>query len=219
MKNLTSELTFRVIVVILYLPLAIIRVYYGRKTQQRASWKNLKETAERIGKLSYVLLCIVIPLFIAFFFLYVICPEWMSWFSLPFPVWLRWIGVGLGTISLPLLLWVHKTLGEHWSKSLEIREQHNLITDGPYRWVRHPMYSVLFAFMIAISFVSANCLIALSTVILIVLIFNVIIKEERMMIERFGDQYHAYMKRTGRLLPRIGYDNYDNNDQKNKKMH
>ncbi len=57
-----SEPTFRVLVMILYLPLALIRFYYGRKTHQKASWKSLKEAAERVGKLSYVLLCVHIPL-------------------------------------------------------------------------------------------------------------------------------------------------------------
>lgn len=233
MDKLTSELTFRVIYAVVYLSVVFIRVYYGRKAQtpaclvgwlagiigKKITWKSLKEVAKREGKLSLALWLILSLFWISFTFLYVIFPESISWSALPFPTWLRWIGVALGIVSLPLLLWIHQTLGKYWRTTLELREQHRMVTDGPYRWVRHPMYTQSITFFTALSLVSANPLMVLSTIIEITLILTRIRKEERMMIERFGDQYHNYVKRTGRLLPRIGGDKYDKNDQKNKKFH
>ena len=142
-------------------------------------------------------------LFITLLVLYATYPQWMARFRLPFPIWLRCIGVCLGLASLGLLVWVQDTLGRHWSTGLVLREEHTLVTTGPYRWVRHPMYTALFAFMIALALVSANWLVVLAPVGGISLFLARIPKEEGMMIEEFGDEYRAYMERTGRLLPRL----------------
>ncbi|MFQ6085803.1 MAG: isoprenylcysteine carboxylmethyltransferase family protein [Candidatus Bathyarchaeia archaeon] len=106
-------------------------------------------------------------------------------------------------VCLPLFLWVHHTLGKYFSPELELKEQHKLVSRGPYRWVRHPMYSVSFTLFIALSIVSANWLLSLLTVITIISVYARIGKEEAMMVERFGDEYRDYMTRTGRLLPRL----------------
>ena len=142
-------------------------------------------------------------LFITLLVLYATYPQWMTRFRLPFPIWLRYIGAGLGLASLALLLWVQDTLGRQWSTGLVLREEHTLVTSGPYRWVRHPMYTALFAFMIALGLVSANWLVVLAPAVAISLLLARIPKEESMMTEQFGDEYRAYMERTGRLLPRL----------------
>src|SRR5688572_12043966 len=69
---------------------------------------------------------------------YVLNPRWMRWSSLEFPSWLRWSGAGLGAASLPLANWVFHTLGKNITPTVETREEHELVTGGPYRWVRHP---------------------------------------------------------------------------------
>lgn len=135
--------------------------------------------------------------------LYVISPHWMTWFMLSFPTWSRWIGVGLGILSLLLLVWVQHTLGKYWSTDLQLRKQHTLITSGPYRWVRHPMYTAIFTLLIAFSLVSANWLIVLPCIVGIIVVYARIGKEETMMIKQFSGEYRDYMKRTGRLLPRL----------------
>jgi len=76
--------------------------------------------------------------------LHLINPGWMAWFGVRFPPLLRWIGAGLGVLSLVLLIWVQSALGRYWSTGLQLREEHTLVTGGPYRWGRHPMYSAIF---------------------------------------------------------------------------
>ena len=101
-------------------------------------------------------------------------------------------------------VWTHRTLGRNWSGILEVREDHRLVTSGPYRWVRHPMYSVFFIFCFAQLVISANALvgmIGLSTLSYFYL--RRVHDEEAMMIEQFGDAYRQYMGRTGRLVPRL----------------
>jgi protein-S-isoprenylcysteine O-methyltransferase Ste14 len=144
-----------------------------------------------------------LPFILAAIVLYAVNPPWLSAFAIPFPAWARWIGVGLAATSIPLLAWVHHTLGKHWSTSVQLQEGHTLVTSGPYRWVRHPMYAVLFAFFIGVSLISAFWLIVPLVVGSMLMLYMRLDKEEAMMIEQFGDAYRAYMRRTGRLLPHL----------------
>lgn len=134
--------------------------------------------------------------------LYLLFSPWMLWSQLPITDWLRWLGVGLGIVSLPFLTWVQHTLGKHWTVSLELQEEHKLVTTGPYRRVRQPMYcshSIFFFWVL----VSANLLLLINHLFTTILIVARIPKEEKMLLDQFGHEYRAYMKRTGRLLPRF----------------
>ncbi len=201
---MNNETTFRIIVLAIFILVISIRGYYARKVKQFGEKLSpSKESIEREGELSVVLRIILFYFGIAVAILYAIYPHWMTWFKIPFPASLRWIGVGLGIASLPLLVWVQHVLGRHWSSNLEVREQHTLVTSGPYRLVRHPMYTVFFALMISFSLVSANWLIMLPSMVAIIVIFVRIGNEEIMMIKQFGNEYRIYMKQTGQLLPRL----------------
>jgi protein-S-isoprenylcysteine O-methyltransferase Ste14 len=102
---------------------------------------------------------------------------------------------------MPLFIWTHHALGKNWSVDLVIKEEHTLITSGPYRWVRHPMYTSFFVQSLAFFLLSANWVIGLAGLATSVLGASRVDKEEALMIEEFGDQYRAYMQRTGRFLP------------------
>jgi protein-S-isoprenylcysteine O-methyltransferase Ste14 len=118
------------------------------------------------------------------------------------PVWLRTIGLALSLAGIVLLVWTHEHLGRQWSADLVIQSSHALITTGPYHWVRHPMYSALFAFFIGTALSSGNYLIeALSLVIILNILFR-LPNEEKMMMEKFGDEYRAYAEKTGQFFPR-----------------
>ena len=113
------------------------------------------------------------------------------------------MGTALGVLSLVYLVWVHQTLREFWSTVLQLRESHTLITAGPYRWIRHPMYSALMACFISLALVSAVWPLLLLTVLFIPFFYRVTVKEEEMMAARFGEEYRAYRERTGRFLPKV----------------
>jgi protein-S-isoprenylcysteine O-methyltransferase Ste14 len=135
---------------------------------------------------------------------YIINPSWMAWSSLALPAWVRWFGACLGIVALLLLVWTHQTLGRNFSATLHVRERHSLVTTGPYQWVRHPMYSSFYLLVLALFLVSANWFLGLAwfSVITGVMVTR-LQKEEVLMLEAFGDQYYQYMKRTGRLVPRL----------------
>ena len=139
---------------------------------------------------------------IGFLVLYAINPTWLNVLSVPFPDWLRWLGVALGCASFVLYAWAQASLGKEWSPHLQMREKHHLVTTGPYARMRHPIYSAYIVFMVSIALVTANWFfIALLLASIVVLALR-IPKEEEMLIETFGDEYRTYMQKTGGLLPK-----------------
>jgi protein-S-isoprenylcysteine O-methyltransferase Ste14 len=134
---------------------------------------------------------------------YLINPEWMSWASLPLPVWLRWLGAGLMIACLPLIYWVFSSLGKNVTPTVVTRQEHSLVTHGPYRWVRHPLYTVGFLAFAGLSLAAANWFIGAVVLFgMIPLALRTPLEEARL-IERFGDEYRAYIQQTGRYLPRL----------------
>jgi protein-S-isoprenylcysteine O-methyltransferase Ste14 len=117
---------------------------------------------------------------------------------------LAWIGLVPALASLWLFHRTHRELGRNWSVSLEVRDKHRLVTGGIYRYVRHPMYSAFFLWAIAQSLLLPNWLAGLSGFAgFSILFFFRVGREERLMIEIFGEEYRAYMARTARIVPWI----------------
>ena len=113
-----------------------------------------------------------------------------------------------GTACLALGLWVfhrsHVDLGTNWSVTLEIREQHRLVTHGIYRSARHPMYTALLLYCIGQALVVPNWVAGPANLIaLLVLVPLRLPAEERLMLDTFGQEYAAYMSWTKRLVPGV----------------
>ena len=134
---------------------------------------------------------------------YVLNPRWMRWSSLELPSGIRWAGAGIGAATLPIHWWIFESIGKNITPTVETREKHELVTNGPYRWVRHPLYTSGFTFFLSLSLVAANWFMGLASLSALLLILARLPKEEEKLIERFGDEYREYMKRTGALVPRL----------------
>ncbi len=112
------------------------------------------------------------------------------------------IGVASLLAGLYLLYRSHADLGRNWSVSLEIREGHTLVTSGIYGRIRHPMYTAIFLQAIAQALLLPNWVAGPSCLLAFLTMFMLRVNlEERMMLEKFGDAYVLYMKRTKRLIP------------------
>ena len=134
---------------------------------------------------------------------YLINPANMAWAAVPLPVWLRWTGVGLALIAGLLLVWMFRTLGRNLTDTVVTRKQHTLVTTGPYRWVRHPLYSSAALAIVGTSLVAANGFFFVAGCLAFLLLVIRTRKEEQNLIARFGDDYRNYMQRTGRFVPRL----------------
>ncbi len=135
---------------------------------------------------------------------FMINPSWMAWSSLRLPEWLRWTGVGVGVIAGVLIVWTFRTLGKNLTDTVVTRKEHTLVTNGPYRWVRHPFYDAAALAMLANALTAANWFLLSGGGLALVLIIVRTRTEEEKLLARFADSYRAYMRRTGRFFPRLG---------------
>jgi protein-S-isoprenylcysteine O-methyltransferase Ste14 len=122
----------------------------------------------------------------------------------PFRPWMGWIGAVVEICFLALFYASHRQLGRNWSVTLEIRDNHRLVTDGLYRYVRHPMYSSFWLWALAQVLLLPNWVAGAAGLVGVgILYFTRVGVEEAMMQRSFGDEYRAYAGRTGRIIPRI----------------
>jgi protein-S-isoprenylcysteine O-methyltransferase Ste14 len=102
--------------------------------------------------------------------------------------------------------WVFRTLGDKLSETVLMKRDHQLITTGPYRWVRHPLYTVGITLFLSIALVQASWLVLSTAVIAAVFIRRQVIPAEKHeLLVKFSHRYGEYRRRTGRLLPRLGH--------------
>ena len=115
-----------------------------------------------------------------------------------------WLGLFSAIAALGMFRLTHRALGRNWSISLDVREDHQLVTNGVYQRIRHPMYSAFWLWAIAQALLLPNWVAGFAGVVGFgILFFGRVAREERMMLDTFGDRYRAYMARTGRVFPLI----------------
>ncbi len=112
-----------------------------------------------------------------------------------------WTGVGLTAAGVALAIWARVILGGNWSFNVTVKESHELVLRGPYAVVRHPIYSGLSLAVLGTALVVGE---VRGLVALVLVLTAWRLKwpvEERFMIEQFGDQYRAYMRRVRAIMP------------------
>jgi protein-S-isoprenylcysteine O-methyltransferase Ste14 len=197
-----NELTARLLLAGLFVAFFMVRAYNHRRAIQQGGKIEYKEPHSLIMRIIRSVGGIAIVAGLACFFF---IPEWVAWASIPFPAWVRWVGFAIGALSVVAVWWTEFSLGLNFNATLHHREGHTLVTHGPYRWARHPMYTSLFLMTVSWLLLSANWLIGLPGLIgLLTIVVNRVRAEEQLMINTFGDQYREYMTRTGRFLPKFG---------------
>jgi protein-S-isoprenylcysteine O-methyltransferase Ste14 len=196
-----NENIFRILAALIFFTGIGISSYYRRKAD--------KETGEKISrKVDGTVMMIVIKIGGLILWMsplmYLINPQWMAWSKIGLPEPIRWLGVGLGILCVLGIYWLFSSIGNSISPTSATRQQHQLVTSGPYRWVRHPLYTVGASMFIAFGMAADNWFIAALGVLAFIGMAIRTPKEEANLIEKFGDEYREYMKRTGRFLPRLG---------------
>jgi protein-S-isoprenylcysteine O-methyltransferase Ste14 len=180
-----------------------MRVYFALRVR-RAGERVMpdREAVEREGPGMFVVRVVMFFLLLGWLVLYAINPPWMGVFSVPFPDWLRWVGFALGLVSLGFWSWTQVALGKEWSPQLQLREEHHLVTTGPYSQIRHPLYTAMLGYGISLALVTANWIFIILAVAVIAGLLVRVPKEEQMLIEEFGEEYKAYMQGTVRFFPK-----------------
>jgi protein-S-isoprenylcysteine O-methyltransferase Ste14 len=115
----------------------------------------------------------------------------------------RVVGFAVGLSGAALLVWACVLLGRFLIHEAAVREDHALIEGGPYRYIRHPVYTGYLALLLGSGVTSLNvCLWFLWPVSLLGILIQAV-SEEQLLGERFGQDYEHYVRRTGRLVPRL----------------
>jgi protein-S-isoprenylcysteine O-methyltransferase Ste14 len=195
-----NENIFRILAALILFTGMGISSYFRRKADRETGEKISRKvdgsifmTIIRIGGLILWLSPLV----------YLLNPAWMAWAKIGLPEWMRWLGVVIGVLCVFGIYWLFSSIGSGITPTSATRKQHQLVTSGPYRWVRHPLYTVGSSMFVAFGMMADNWFIAALGLLAFIAMAARTPKEEANLIEKFGDEYRAYMKRTGRFLPKL----------------
>lgn len=200
MAIMSLEPVFRMAVGIIYFSQMAALTYFYRRTNDRNVLSDAtKEPAPLMIIRSAWAFAVV-----ACVFLYILFPAILSWGNVALSPAFRGIGIGMGVGADLFIFWILRSLGTNISAALKVRHDQALVSNGPYKYVRHPLYSAGVLLFISIALTASNWFLGLIGVAFQTFIMAVRTPmEEAMLLEHFGDRYRSYMKRTGAFLPRI----------------
>jgi protein-S-isoprenylcysteine O-methyltransferase Ste14 len=121
----------------------------------------------------------------------------------PQNAWIAWSGIALTWQGVALAIWARYSIGEFWSARVALKEGHQLIRSGPYRVVRHPIYTGLFVAAAGTALVVGEWRGVLAVALLLAAHSRKALREESLLTSEFGEEYRDYRRRTGFLLPRL----------------
>jgi protein-S-isoprenylcysteine O-methyltransferase Ste14 len=194
--NSLNENIYRLVFGVLWVVYFALRLYFQRRVKGMGTYTLVNARQEKSLFRLFALAYMLLPL-------YFLTP-WLDFARLPFPAWLRWAGTLITLLGISLFGWAHQALGMNWTAVLALSEKQTLVTAGPYRLIRHPMYTAFLVIGIGFLLLSANVI--SGGVYLLPCILMMAFRlpaEERMLQERFGEQYRLYAATTGSLLPRL----------------
>lgn len=118
--------------------------------------------------------------------------------------WAYYLGFLIAVLGNALYFWGYHTLGRNFSLEVVIYQNHQLVERGPYRFIRHPMYTALVLSSIGMGLMSQSWVALITIAIVDALAVGYRVRvEEKALIAEFGDQYLSYSKRVKRLIPFI----------------
>ena len=197
-----TETVFKVVfgawVVLFLMPIG-----YAHRKAMREHGSRFAQAANEYPPILWLRGLLGIPLWV-FLINWLVSAHWFPWASVSPPLWARWCGVGFGGVVVALMWWTMLALGSNYRGTMGLHPNHELVTHGPYRFVRHPMNAVFPMVSIVLFLMSGNWLIGAVALVLLGIIAIVRAPvEERQLTERFGEAYRTYMRRTGRFFPRL----------------
>jgi len=143
--------------------------------------------------------------------LFLVAITLLSWASIPGPWlhiriapdgwWRFYVGLGVTIAGLLFAVWARVHLGRNWSRSVTVKQDHELITSGPYGLVRHPIYTGILTGFLGTALAVDEVRGVLALVIIAVALWIKLRLEEEWMQSQFGETYAAYSSRVAALVP------------------
>jgi len=129
--------------------------------------------------------------------------PWMNGLVWPHTLVSGLVGDALALAGLVIMLWARVTLGRNWSGGVVLKEEHELVTRGPYRFVRHPIYSGLLLLALGWAVWRGRTWALVGFAATLTLLWVKARAEEQLMIEHFGEPYRSYRARVKALVPYV----------------
>jgi protein-S-isoprenylcysteine O-methyltransferase Ste14 len=146
----------------------------------------------------------IVPLVFAGMLLWlpgVLLVPWLNARFVPLSGWAFWAGAALALAGFLFTVWAREHLGRNWSGIVTVKQDHELIVNGPYALVRHPIYTGLLLAFAGTGLALGEWRGVLAVVIALLALWRKLRIEERWMQEQFGEQYRAYKHRVAALVP------------------
>lgn len=160
-----------------------------------------KRTVERRGRwIGPFFVVGLVYMFARFAFRYV---PWLNGLLWPRTLFTGLVGDAMALAGLAVMLWARVTIGRNWSGGVVLKENHQLVTSGPYRFVRHPIYSGLLLLTLGWAVLRGSVVGFLGPIVLFFLFWIKSRAEERLMIDHFGEAYLEYRARVKALIPYV----------------
>ncbi len=197
---MSSEAIFRLLFILAFVAMMAIRVYYQSKVLRDKGEIQIEE-----GRLSLIAGSVAALTAIVFGAEYIFMPGLFSFaYLLRYPDWVRWLGALMLAGGITLLGASHHHLGMSFHSLVVSKEHHVLVKTGPYRWLRHPIYTAYLMNYVGGGLLSSNWILTIVPVTMYAILVGIRMGQEEAVLEaQFGQTYCEYMERTGRLLPRI----------------
>jgi protein-S-isoprenylcysteine O-methyltransferase Ste14 len=142
-----------------------------------------------------------VPVWLGYILLVVAWAHPFGMVVIPRTVTAEWLGVAICALGLVSAIWSRKTLGDDWSRDVELKQGHKLVEQGPYRFVRHPIYTSHLLMGLGTA-VASGLLVAFAGLLLFFIGFWIKLRqEEDLLLRHFPDEYPAYKARVKALVP------------------
>lgn len=120
----------------------------------------------------------------------------------PTDLWIAWAGVAITGVGVAIAVWARYCIGQYWSARVTLKEDHRIIRSGPYRWVRHPIYTGMLLGVVGRALTIGQWRGVVAVALILVAHWLKALREESMLTREFGEEYESYRQGTGFLFPR-----------------
>jgi protein-S-isoprenylcysteine O-methyltransferase Ste14 len=147
----------------------------------------------------------IAPMLVGFWLLFgrVRTIPWFEQIVIPRTEGMLWSGVAFTAMGVLISVWARLALGSNWSGVVTLKENHELIRNGPYRWIRHPIYTGMLVSFAGTAIVDGRLRGWLGLAIVWVTFYFKARREERFLREEFGPRFAEHTRKTGMFLPKF----------------